>query len=141
MCSIGEICRRERTLTRDIPAERLRRKILERKHSVRVCDIGVGASDVDIADRPALCRHMPIGRRSIHRPRHADIGRDRSRIEALRIDRRRGKVLRTHAQIEIGRIRIETHRTVDARRLLRRRRCCRHEESALVKAQSRTRQR
>ena len=141
MCRIGEIGHRERTLARDIPAERLRRKILEREYSVRVCDIGIGASDVDIADRPALCRHMPIGRRSIHRPRHADIGRDRSRIGALGIDRRGSKVLRTHAQIEIGRIRIETHRTVDARRLLRRRRCCRHEESALVKAQCRTRQR
>ena len=141
MCSIGYICRRERTLTRDIPAERLRRKILEREHSVRVCDIGVGAGDANIADRPALCRHVPVGRRSIHRPRHADIGRDSSRIGALRIDRRRSKVLCTHAKIEIGRIRIETHRTVDARRLLRRRRRCRHEESTLVKAQCRTRQR
>ena len=141
MCCIGEIGRRESALTRDIPAERLRRKILEREHSVRVCDIGVSAGDANIADRPALCRHVPVGRRSIHRPRHADIGRDSSRIGALRIDRRGGKVLRAYAEIEIGRIRIEAHRAIDTRRLLRRRRRCRHEESALVKAQCRTRQR
>ena len=84
---------------------------------------------------------MPVGRRSIHRPRHADIGRDSSRIGALRIDRRGGKVLRAYAEIEIGRIRIEAHRAIDTRRLLRRRRRCRHEESTLIKAQSRTRQR
>ena len=140
MCCIGEIGRRESALTRDIPAERLRRKILEREHSIRVRNIGVGAGDVDISDRPALCRHVPVGRRSIHRPRHADIGRDSSRIGALRIDRRGSKVLRTHAQIEIGCIRIEAHRAIDARRLLRRRRRCRYEESTLVKAQCRTRQ-
>ena len=97
MCCIGEICWPERALARDIPAERLRRKILEREHSVRVCDIGIGAGDANIADRPALCRHMPIGRRSIHRPRHTDIDRDRSRIGALGIDRRGSKVLRAHA--------------------------------------------
>ena len=141
MCRIGEICWRKSALTRDIPAERLRRKILEREHSVHVRDIGVGAGDANIADRPALCRHVSVGRRSIHRPRHADIGRDSSRIGALRIDRRGGKVLRAYAEIEIGRIRIEAHRAIDTRRLLRRRRRCRHEESALIKAQSRTRQR
>ena len=50
-------------------------------------------------------------------------------------------MLRAYAEIEIGRIRIEAHRAIDTRRLLRRRRRCRYEESALIKAQSRTRQR